>query len=183
MTTLDSTSHNQATDSSPNYHFNITTQDLYDREGLIKIDRAFLDFLRVGNEAVYDKLCSARSQSEPLQPKDESALLIEIAPWLEDFIAQLFGIEPEVKALAKKHHELAPLYFCKRQFVQRRAKGKVKADELAGIDGPALEKSLVAEFGEPFSELVFATKVAQWMEDEASHEEQLKMALHYAAQR
>lgn len=181
MTTLDSTSHNQATDSSPNYHFNITTPDLYDREGLIKIDRAFLDFLREGNEAVYDKLCSARTQSEPFQPKDESALLIEIAPWLEDFIAKLFGIEPEVKALAKKHHELAPLYFCKRQFVQRRAKGKVKVDELAGIDGLALEKSLVEEFGEPFSELVFATKVAQWMEDEANHEKQLKMALYYAA--
>ncbi len=181
MTNLDLTSHDQLADTPPDYQFNISTPDLYKREGLLKIDQAFLNFLREGNEVVYEKLNMVRNQSEPLLPKDESALLIEIAPWLEDFIAQLFNIEAEVKALAAKHHELAPLYFCKRQFVQRRARGKVSTDELAGIDGLALEKALVAEFGEPFSELVFATRVAQWMEDETGNENRLKMALQYAA--
>lgn len=183
MTNLDSAFHNQekASDFSPNYQFNITTPDLYQRDGLLKLDQAFLDFLREGDELVYKKLQNARNQPDSLLPKDESALLIEMAPWLEDFIAQLFNIEAEAKALAAEHYELAPLYFCKRQFVQRRAKGKVKTDELAGIDGLALEKVLTAEFGEPFSELVFATKVTQWMEDETNNEERLKMALHYAA--
>src|SRR5690606_23013178 len=35
--------------------------------------------------------------------------------------------------------------------------------------------------GEPFSELVFARHVAQWMEDEANHAAGLEDALHYAA--
>ncbi|MBL8499700.1 MAG: FAD-dependent oxidoreductase, partial [Nitrosomonas sp.] len=108
-------------------------------------------------------------------------LLIEIAPWLEDFIARLFNIETEVQQLAARHHELAPLYFCKRQFVQRRAKSKVSDEELAGIDGLALEKELAAEFGEVFSELAFATKVTQWMDAEAENEARLNKALHYAA--
>lgn len=183
MTNLDSVFHVQAQspDLSPHYQFNVTTSDLYHRDGLLKLDQAFMDFLREGDASVYEKLQTVRHQPDALLPKDESALLIAVAPWLEDFIAQLFNIEAEVNALAAKHHELAPLYFCKRQFVQRRAKGKVKADALAGIDGLALEKALAVEFGEPFSELVFATHVTQWMEDEANNEERLKMALHYAA--
>src|SRR5690606_34135765 len=55
------------------------------------------------------------------------------------------------------------------------------AEELAGIDGLALEKDLAAEFDAPFSELIFATHVAQWMEDETVNEARLKKALHYAA--
>ena len=68
-------------------------------------------------------------------------LLIEIAPWMEDFIARLFGIEKEVAELAARHHQLAPLYSCKRQFVQRRAMNKVSDAEAAAVDGLALEAS------------------------------------------
>ncbi|WP_245738948.1 FAD-dependent oxidoreductase [Nitrosomonas marina] len=168
-------------DTTPNFQLDIIISDLYSREGLLKIDNAFINYLREGNAALCEKLLDARKAPDSLQPKDESALLIEIAPWLEDYIARLFNIEGEVKSLAAKHHELAPLYFCKRQFVQRRAKGKVSAEELAVIDGLALEKALEAEFGEPFSELVFAKNVARWMENEVDHAERLKLALHYAA--
>ncbi|SEQ83964.1 Pyridine nucleotide-disulphide oxidoreductase [Nitrosomonas sp. Nm51] len=181
MRTSDLASQTRATASMPNFQLDITIADLYLREGLLKIDRAFQDYLHEGDAVLYEKLLSARQTPDSLQPKDESALLIEIAPWVEDYIAKLFGIETEVKSLAEEHHELAPLYFCKRQFVQRRAKGKVSVEELGGIDGPALEKALETEFGESFSELVFAKHVALWMEDEAAHAERLKMALHYAA--
>ncbi len=181
MTTLDSTSFDSSIVRVPNFQFDMTVSDLYRRDGLLRLDQAFLDYLHEGDASLYEKLKIARKQPDVLQPKDESALLIEVAPWLDDFIAKLFNIETEINALAAKHHELAPLYFCKRQFVQRRAKGKVSADELAGIDGLALEEELAAEFDAPFSELIFATHVAQWIEDEAANEARLKKALHYAA--
>ncbi len=161
--------------------FGMTIADLYSRDGLVKLDQAFLDFLKEGESSLHQKLDYARAHPDELPPKDESALLIEIAPWLEDFIAKLFGIETEVKVLAERHHELAPLYFCKRQFVQRRAKTKVKADELATIDGLSLEKQLVVEFSAEFTELTFATHVSKWMESEEEYEAQLKLALQYAA--
>lgn len=170
-----------ATLDSPVLGFGMSLADLYCRDGLVKLDQAFLAFLKEGAIELFTQLNHARAKPDDLLTKDESALLIEIAPWAEDFVAKLFGIEVETRALAEKHHELAPLYFCKRQFVQRRAKSKVKASELAEIDGVALERELVAEFGEPFSELVFATKVANWMEDETAHESRLKIALQYAA--
>ncbi len=183
MTKIDATSHTQqeTMTNSSNFNFGFTITDLYRRSGLVKLDQIFLDFLRTGDEVLYRKLEYARAHPDELLPKDDSALLIEIAPWVEDFIARLFNIETEVQQLAAKHHELAPLYFCKRQFVQRRAKGKVSDEELSGIDGWALEKELAAEFGETFSELVFATKVTQWMEAEAENESRLNKALHYAA--
>ncbi|WP_394808673.1 FAD-dependent oxidoreductase [Nitrosomonas sp.] len=183
MTKIDATLHTQQATmtTSSNFNFGFTIADFYRRSGLVKLDQIFLDFLRTGDEVLYKKLEYARVHPDELLPKDDSALLIEIAPWVEDFIARLFNIETEVQQLAAKHHELAPLYFCKRQFVQRRAKGKVGDEELAGIDGLALEKELAAEFGEPFSELVFATKVTQWMDAEVENESRLNKALHYAA--
>lgn len=183
MTNLDSTLHTQqkTTQTALNLKYGFTIEDLYSRDGLVKLDHAFLDYLSKSADVLYKKLNCARAHPDALPPKDESALLIEVAPWLEDFIANLFGIESEVKALAERHHELAPLYFCKRQFVQRRAKGKVSAAELEEINGLDLEQKLTVEFGAPFTELVFATKVTQWMDNEAEHEDRLKIALHYAA--
>lgn len=161
--------------------FGLEFADLYDREGLVKLDRIFCEFLQAADAELHTRLLRARQFPDELAPKDESALLIELAPWLEDFIARLFGIEREVLALAEKHHALAPLYFCKRQFVQRRARTKVSEELLASIDGIALEKKLETFFGELFNELVFARHVARWMEDEANHAARLDDALHYAA--
>lgn len=180
---MDATAHAQqeTITTLSNFNFGFTIADLYRRDGLVRLDEVFLGFLRTGDETLYEKLVHARAHPDDLLPKDESALLIEIAPWLEDFVARLFNIESEVQQLAAQHHELAPLYFCKRQFVQRKAKGKVSDEELAGIDGLTLEKELAAEFGEAFSELVFATKITQWMETEADNESRLNKALRYAA--
>lgn len=161
--------------------FGMSFPELYERTGLVKLDQIFLNFLSEGDSELYARLIHAREHPEQLVPKDESALLIEIAPWLEDFIATLFGIKNEVGALAARHHELAPLYFCKRQFVQRRAKTKVTDEVLQTLDGFSLEQKLVEEFGQPFSELVFASHVAHWMTDEVNHSSQLEIALLYAA--
>lgn len=161
--------------------FGISFPELYERAGLVKLDQIFLNFLEEGNSTLHDHLIRARQNPELLARKDESALLIEVAPWLEDFIATLFSIKAEVSALAARHHELAPLYFCKRQFVQRRAKTKVNDEVLQTLNGSILEQKLIEEFDQPFSELVFASHVARWMEDEVNHAAQLELALHYAA--
>jgi len=85
--------------------FGIAFPDLYEREGLIRLDRAFIAFLREADRALADKLVSARAQ--PPAAAAESELLIALAPHVEDFIAKLFRIEAEAQALAEKHNELA----------------------------------------------------------------------------
>ena len=171
----------------PAHHHNLNTgfgfsfNDLYDRDGLVRLDVAFLGFLGEGDAALRARLEAARLSATDLSNKAESELLIALAPHLEDFLARLFGIETQVQALAARHHELAPLYSCKRLFVQRKAMSKIKPEEAATLDGPALEAQLTEYIGTPFSELSFACEVAHWLMDEAAHAGELQLAARYAA--
>src|SRR5438045_1007148 len=135
--------------------FDLRFSDLYEREGLTRVDAAFLGFLGEADRALTEKLESARKQ--PLAGKAESDLLVALAPHLEDFLAKLFGIEAEARALAAKHNELAPLYSVKRLFVQRRALHKVKAQDAT------------PEGFEFTTELDFARQVSEWLKDEAAN--------------
>src|SRR5271166_4545956 len=89
--------------------------DLYDRDGLVRLDRAFVADL--ADVDLHDRLMTARRDPDAIEPLEESNLLVDLAPHLEDFLGQLFGIAAEVRALQARHHELAPLYSVKRLFV------------------------------------------------------------------
>src|SRR6185503_17487994 len=147
--------------------FGVSFPDLYEREGLVRLDRAFLAYLGDADRALAEILDRART--DPPKGQDESALLIALAPHVEDFVAKLFGIEAEAQALAARHNELAPLYAVKRQFVQRRALHKVKPEELAGYQPGRIR-----------DDLEFANQVTAWLKDEVAHENDLKEAARYA---
>lgn len=161
--------------------FGFSFDDFYRRDGLLRLDQVFLNELKQSDAAVHDRLIAARGRAEPLAAKDESELLLALAPHLDDFIGQLFGIAAEVAALSGQHHKLAPLYTVKRLFVQRKAMHKYKADAAAGIDGAAVGSKLEALFGEALTELAFANQVIKWQQDEAGHAEALDLAMQYAA--
>ncbi|MGB9094000.1 MAG: hypothetical protein WCB93_07785, partial [Gallionella sp.] len=90
--------------------YGFTFGDLYDRAGLIRIDAAFRESLGESDPALRAQLEAARQNTGELSGKAQSELLIALAPHLEDFLATLFGIETQVRALDERHHELAPLY-------------------------------------------------------------------------
>jgi hypothetical protein len=135
-----------------------------ERRGSIIVSRAFAGCRR----RLAAKLEAARADPEGLPRKDESTLLIALGPHLEDFLGVLFGIEGDVLALEQRHHELAPLYAVKRQFVQRKAMNTHRAEAAAAFDGPALRRELERELGAPFSELGFAEAVTRWQQDDAA---------------
>jgi NADPH-dependent glutamate synthase beta subunit-like oxidoreductase/NAD(P)H-flavin reductase len=147
--------------------FKLSFEDLHARDGLARVDAAFLKFLAEADGALQNRLLAARAGVPAA--KEESELLIALAPHLEDFLARLFGIESEAQALAAQHHELAPLYSVKRLFVQRRAMHKVKPED-ATPDGYAFT-----------TELDFARQVTEWQKDESANAEQLERAARYAA--
>jgi NADPH-dependent glutamate synthase beta subunit-like oxidoreductase/NAD(P)H-flavin reductase len=155
--------------------------DLYRPAGLARIDALFLDALGAADAGLASGLAAARTNPCGLDAKAESELLIALAPHLDRFVVALFGIETEAAALVARHHALAPLYRCKRLFVQRQAMRAHKAEEAKGFDGDALAVALAARFGEAFGELAFATHVCAWMEDEAAHKDELALAARYGA--
>jgi NADPH-dependent glutamate synthase beta subunit-like oxidoreductase/NAD(P)H-flavin reductase len=154
---------------------------LYDRDGLIALDRAFLATLADTDAALEARLLAARAAPDGLDRKAESRLLLDLAPHLEDFIAWLFGIGAETRALAARHNELAPLYAAKRLFVQRRGAKAMTQDAAKGLDGAALARALEAAMGEALNEASFARQVLRWLEDEAAHAAALETATRYAA--
>jgi NADPH-dependent glutamate synthase beta subunit-like oxidoreductase/NAD(P)H-flavin reductase len=147
--------------------FGLAFEDLYAREGLLRLDGAFLQFLAEADRGLRARLDAARAA--PPTGKGESELLIALSPHVEDFLVRLFGIESEAQALAARHHELAPLYAVKRLFVQRRALHKVKPED-AAPDGYAFT-----------TELEFARQVTEWQKDEPAHARELEGAARYAA--
>jgi NADPH-dependent glutamate synthase beta subunit-like oxidoreductase/NAD(P)H-flavin reductase len=156
--------------------FGIAHSQLYERDGLLSVDSAFLAFLGEADSGLRERLVNARRT--PPSAKEESDLLVALAPHVEDFLARLFDIEAEVRALAERHNELAPIFSVKRLFVQRRALHKVKAQDIQAFDPAVAENAL---FGGPFTELAFARKVSEWLLNESAHGEQLELAARYAA--
>jgi len=155
--------------------------DLYRRDGLLKLDRLFLDALSRNNAPLCERLERARMEPSLLLPRQESDLLLDLAPHVDSFFARLFGIENEIKALSARHHELSPLFGVKRQFIQRKAMHRYKAEAAEQFDGAALAAKLEILMGEQLTELAFAQHVTRWQLDETANSGALELALQYAA--
>ncbi|HEX3882347.1 MAG TPA: FAD-dependent oxidoreductase [Stellaceae bacterium] len=166
--------------------------DLYDRGGLIGLDRAFVAHLAAADAALHERLMAARATPDALAHKDESDLIVDLAPHVEDFVGGLFGIEAEMRAMQARHDRLAPLYSVKRLFVQRRAVKEIKEDAAASLDGGALvaeiealighgDENLATRAGTLAWELRYAGHVAGWLDDEAANAAHIQTALRYGA--
>ena len=155
--------------------FGFSFEDLYDRAALARLDGVFLGHLLAADSSLHESLLAARNASD-----GDSKLIIALAPYLEDFIGELFVISPELRELQGRHHELAPLYSVKRRFVQRKALTGQTAEKAMAIDGLAVSADLESFFNEPLTERVYASHVAKWLDAEAEHIEPLKLAAQYA---
>ena len=89
--------------------FGFTFADLYAVEGLARIDARFVDELAAADAKLAERLLAARGQPDALDARSEAALLIDVAPHVEDFLARLFGIAGAVRSLEARHHALALL--------------------------------------------------------------------------
>ncbi|HZP99233.1 MAG TPA: FAD-dependent oxidoreductase [Reyranella sp.] len=139
--------------------FGTSFNDLYDREGLARLDAAFVAWLKEANVDVHARLMAARTAPDGLAAKDESNLLIEAARPLEDFIAALFGVSDEAAALRARHTRLAPLYDCKRLFVQRYVARGIKPE--TATEEPSIDVGAKLSDGVEAWELAFALKVRE----------------------
>jgi len=161
--------------------FGLTFQDLYERQGLLKLDGFFLDELRQAAPELCERLLKAREDPPAPHNKAASELIIELAPYVDDFVGKLFAIKNDLARLQSKHSELAPLYAVKRKFVQRKALTGFTVESASEIDGFAVAAEIETLIAEPLTELGFATHVSKWLENETAYHEHLRLATLYAA--
>jgi NADPH-dependent glutamate synthase beta subunit-like oxidoreductase/NAD(P)H-flavin reductase len=165
----------------PIFAHGFSVADLYRRDGLLRLDQVFLKRLAAEDPELHEQLLQARAHPAEVTRAAASDLAIRVAPALERFIGELFGVDAELAALKGHHAELEPLFSIKREFVQRQAAKKTKPQEAAQFDGEALFARLQDLLGAPFGELLFARKVSQWLADETAYAEPLEIARQYAA--
>ncbi len=184
---MDSVNGSEIQNSNKELQFglDVTFEDLYCREGVMKIDGFFLDHLSASDPSLSDRLQAARSNPDVLEKgdEDESDLLIALAPHVDDFIGKLFGIAKEMQARAKDHHALAPVFTCRRLFVQRVALKKIKPVEAAALDGKSVVNAMSSLLGGDIDDVAYAEAVLDWLEDDEKFAEQLQTAAEYAAWR
>jgi NADPH-dependent glutamate synthase beta subunit-like oxidoreductase/NAD(P)H-flavin reductase len=152
--------------------------DLYDRDGLARLDAAFLASLE---PSLANRLQDQRAAPEAGTPRERSALVLALARPVETFLADLFGIAPAVEACATACRDLDPLFACRKLFVHKVALRAHDAAAAAAFDGPALRAAVEAHLGQPVDDLVFARAVLAWMEDPEAQAEALDLAARYAA--
>jgi hypothetical protein len=73
-----------------NLGFDLRFANLDERDGLQRIDAAFLAELAAADAAWHARLTDARRAADGLDAKQKSQLLIDLAPHVDDFIGALF---------------------------------------------------------------------------------------------
>jgi NADPH-dependent glutamate synthase beta subunit-like oxidoreductase/NAD(P)H-flavin reductase len=147
------------------------------REGLIALDKRFLDHLAGQDSALHHQVLAARAAPDALEPLAESHLIVALGPLLEGFVAELFGLGDALEALAARTRELDPVHACKRLFVQRQAVKKYP--DPSGFDGAALRATLEAGMTMKLTEISFATHVESWQRNDRT--QLIDTAMRYAA--
>ena len=100
---------------APVFAHGLTVEDLYRRDGLIRLDGIFLARLAAGDPQLHQTLLQARARPSDVSRAGESDLALQIAPHLEAFVGELFGIQSELADLKARHAELEPLFRIKRE--------------------------------------------------------------------
>src|SRR3954452_12020058 len=90
--------------------FGLSFEDLYTREGIVRLDSAFLKHLQATDASLRAKLGEVRANPTSLDHKPASEFIIQVARHVEDLIGELFVIEDELGSVARRHKALAPLY-------------------------------------------------------------------------
>ncbi len=162
--------------------YGLQFEELYSRDGLVKLDAKFIAHLAASDAELHHRLVAGRAEPSSLSEKDHSQLLVDLAPYVEDFIGELFHIRNEILALAEAHNALAPIYSCKRLFVQRKAAKALPEEQAKNMDGAALLSMLpLPDCGGFAFELAFAKVVMGWLEKEEEHKSLIELSARYAA--
>lgn len=123
-----------------------TFSDLFRAERLKDLADEFYGFVRSENEVLHEALMQYIAlRGSGYEPRAESQILTDAAPYLSEFVAKLFGVETERETLQKETAIQDPIWKYKF-FVQRRAIKKFTAETSAMFDAASLSASMLELF-------------------------------------
>jgi NADPH-dependent glutamate synthase beta subunit-like oxidoreductase/NAD(P)H-flavin reductase len=149
---------------------------------LYGLDAVFLERLEL---VTRDKLLRYRQGDHGLTPLEVSELLLECAVVLEGIVAEVFGIEAELRraALAARSHEA--VFQFKQQFVQRRARkclqGKEELEDFAVLDAQLAQRLGQTALDEADRELATAEFGIGLLTDESANASDIQLLTRWCA--
>ena len=166
-----------------NLNFSINFSDLNSLTGLQKIDQIFLNYLAEKNHVLHENLLEKR-----LSFLVDSNFLIELAPYLDDFVTELFFIEAENLAFKKRQQKFDIIYECRRKFVQRVVKsykpsrngGALSSGSLSDEDNFSQISQTLTNLLGKITEKNFAENVLNWLQNPEKFKSELDVAAAYA---
>ncbi len=116
--------------------------DLFDARKLKEIAEKFYDEVKKENPILHDALTKyIENRGAGYEPKVQSKILTDSAPYLSEFVAGMFGISREREELQRQIGEQDPIWKYKF-FVQRRAIKKFTAENLVDFNEAELTQAL-----------------------------------------
>jgi NADPH-dependent glutamate synthase beta subunit-like oxidoreductase/tetratricopeptide (TPR) repeat protein len=144
---------------SIDYNFNLGIpgfkySDLYDAAKLREIAEKFYGEVKKANPILSEALTKyIENRGAGYEPKVESKILTDAAPYLSDFVARMFGLSRERDELQKEILKQNPIWAYKF-FVQRRAIKKFTADAIVDFNEAELTQALTELRNAVFDETI-----------------------------
>ncbi|HEX9929264.1 MAG TPA: FAD-dependent oxidoreductase [Pyrinomonadaceae bacterium] len=143
---MSKTNAGKAFETKSNFELGISSfsyADLYKPERLRELAETFYDEIKQENAELHSALMQyIAARGANYEQKVESKILTDAAPYLSNFIARLFNIEPRRESLVQSVKEQDPVWQFKF-FIQRRAIKKFPAEQAVAFDLDALNASLL----------------------------------------
>ncbi len=144
-------------------------RELYTHEGLTNLHDKFCKFLEKASKDLFLQLQSISDY--------DAGFALQLAPYIEEFIVDVFGLAEEVQALCKYENSFTNIHRCKRQFIQRYAvKNYDMVENFAEIE--LLLKQILNT--DEIGEALYADQVMKWWLEKEKYQHELEIAAKYA---
>lgn len=94
-------------------------EELYTIDGLRKIDSYFIEKLLRKSPSLCNRMLEARQNHNKMHKSEESSLILELAPYLEEFLAELFHVEFYVDKHKAEDAKIGVIYQCNKSLIQK----------------------------------------------------------------
>ena len=109
--------------------------DLFQADKLAELTDIFYNEVRSQNPVLFERFDAYRKvQGVNYEVTETSAILVEMAPYLDSFLAKMFGVEDEMKAKKIFAGRERILFKFRRDFFNRRALKKYTREQAAAFD-------------------------------------------------
>ena len=108
----------------------LTYENLFDVDGLQKVDAAFFTHLQQKDAVLRDGLLAYRNRTRKFSGQETSKLLINCGRELESFVGRLFGISQELNSLREETAANDPVFQFKKNYVLRKARRRLLKNDV-----------------------------------------------------